>query len=483
MSVRLLSLSYDSRVVALQVLELVILAALAAVVLFQLYAVLGRRVGRGAEEAARTATVLLRRAQHRRALPTPPPRSARWRRSRRATPASMSATSLPGRKSAYQMIVTAFAKGDREALRPLLSPDGDVAASTTPSPNAKRAGREESVEFLHPPRADFETATLAGDIARASVRFLAEFRSRTKDPDGEACRRPPHRRGLDLRAQSQEPQSELDPDPRRRRGGVMRLTDAGALAALPSPPARRNRRPRDAIRLRASRSSRVPPPEPVRRRPPAVEPTSFPRSPAGARTTTPPPWPPSPRPATRSCASPWVGSYGRRGRAPSRRRLREARGGAADAGRGPPLPRDPLPPRADRGRGPAHRLFHAGLLGAHPARRRFSAPVRPEARRPAAQPHPGDYPDRAAIAARPRRRRHRVDAAGGPVLPADPGLRRRSSSRTAPAPAPCSTAPTARPSSASPPRCGGGPARRPPDQRQRHPRLARRPSRTDRPTR
>jgi len=34
----------------LRILELIILAALAAVVLFQLYAVLGRRVGRGADE-------------------------------------------------------------------------------------------------------------------------------------------------------------------------------------------------------------------------------------------------------------------------------------------------------------------------------------------------------------------------------------------------------------------------------------------------
>jgi predicted lipid-binding transport protein (Tim44 family) len=47
-------------------------------------------------------------------------------------------------------------------------------------------GRSESVEFLHPPRADFEGATLLGDMAKASVRFLAEFRSRVKGPEGEA---------------------------------------------------------------------------------------------------------------------------------------------------------------------------------------------------------------------------------------------------------------------------------------------------------
>ena len=43
------------------------------------------------------------------------------------------------------------------------------------------------VEFLHPPRADLEKAEVSGDdLARLTVRFLAEFRSRTKGPEGEA---------------------------------------------------------------------------------------------------------------------------------------------------------------------------------------------------------------------------------------------------------------------------------------------------------
>ena len=47
-------------------------------------------------------------------------------------------------------------------------------------------GRTETVEFLHPPRADLENADVEGDLARVQVRFLAEFRSRTKGPEGEA---------------------------------------------------------------------------------------------------------------------------------------------------------------------------------------------------------------------------------------------------------------------------------------------------------
>ena len=47
-------------------------------------------------------------------------------------------------------------------------------------------GRSETVEILQGPRADVEDVSLAGDLARASVRFLAELRSRCKGPEGES---------------------------------------------------------------------------------------------------------------------------------------------------------------------------------------------------------------------------------------------------------------------------------------------------------
>lgn len=92
---------------------------------------------------------------------------------------------LAGARSAYQMVVTAYAAGDRKTLNNLLAPtvmkgfDGAIAAR-------EAAGRTETVEFLHPPRADLEQADVAGDNARITVRFLAEFRSRTRGPEGEA---------------------------------------------------------------------------------------------------------------------------------------------------------------------------------------------------------------------------------------------------------------------------------------------------------
>ena len=165
-------------------LELIIFAALAVVVLYQLYSVLGRRVGRQPDQ-----------------IDAPAPRA----------PAAAAALDLPedgvvlsglaalrardpgfdvnrflgGAASAYETIVRAFASGDREALAKLLS--RDVLADFEAAIAAREAeGRTETAEFLQKPRADLEKADVDGDTARATVRFLAEFRSRSKDASGEA---------------------------------------------------------------------------------------------------------------------------------------------------------------------------------------------------------------------------------------------------------------------------------------------------------
>jgi predicted lipid-binding transport protein (Tim44 family) len=83
------------------------------------------------------------------------------------------------------MVVRAFAAGDRDTLKNLLAPP--VMASFEAALAEREArGSTETVEFLHPPRADLERADLHGEMARITVRFLAEFRSRTKGPEGEA---------------------------------------------------------------------------------------------------------------------------------------------------------------------------------------------------------------------------------------------------------------------------------------------------------
>src|SRR5207249_4815241 len=92
---------------------------------------------------------------------------------------------LQGARGAYETIVKAFAAADREALRRLVAPA--VLASFEKAIDAREAeGRSEIIEFTQAPRADLESAEAEGDVARAKVRFLAEFRSRSKGPEGEA---------------------------------------------------------------------------------------------------------------------------------------------------------------------------------------------------------------------------------------------------------------------------------------------------------
>jgi predicted lipid-binding transport protein (Tim44 family) len=169
-----------------QILELVIFAALAAVVLFQLYAVLGRRVGRQPEDAQaelarRPAAPELRKPDE--AESSEGLTGIALLRAR--DPSFDVQSFLNGARGAYEIIVRAYADGDRDALKPLLSPsvydafEGGIAAR-------EAEGRTEKVEFLHAPRADLESADVDGQTARVTVRFLAEFRSRTKDATGEA---------------------------------------------------------------------------------------------------------------------------------------------------------------------------------------------------------------------------------------------------------------------------------------------------------
>jgi predicted lipid-binding transport protein (Tim44 family) len=173
----------------LQVLELIIFAGLAAIVLYQLYSVLGRRVGRQPEDqpATETAATSIRptdmtgvAAEEADGVALSGLAAVKAR-----DPAFDVARFLAGSRNAYEMIVKAYAAGDRALLRNLLG-SSVMAAFDTGIAQREAEGRSETVEFLHPPRADMEKAEVtAADIARVTVRFLAEFRSRTKGPEGE----------------------------------------------------------------------------------------------------------------------------------------------------------------------------------------------------------------------------------------------------------------------------------------------------------
>lgn len=171
----------------MQVLELIIFAGLAAIVLYQLYAVLGRRVGRQPGETTPIDT----KVGAPKALDpaSEPPHDGLpltgLAAAKALDPSFDVGRFLAGAKAAYEMIVKSFAAGDRDTLRNLLAPP--VFASFDAAIAQREAeGRTETVEFLHTPRADLEKIEVTrGSTAQVTVRFLAEFRSRTKGPEGE----------------------------------------------------------------------------------------------------------------------------------------------------------------------------------------------------------------------------------------------------------------------------------------------------------
>ena len=165
-------------------LQLILLAAVAAVALFQLYAVLGRRVGRQPEDrAVRAADAApLRRpgvpqTPDAAVLDEPPAGLAAVRA---RDPGFEPQVFLSTARTAYRSIVTAYAAGDREVLKPLLTPDVMTAFESGMAAR-EAAGRQEAVEMPHPPRSDVETAEVDGDRVRITVRFLGELMQTTRD--------------------------------------------------------------------------------------------------------------------------------------------------------------------------------------------------------------------------------------------------------------------------------------------------------------
>ena len=145
--------------------QIVIFAVIAAVLLFQLYNVLGKKVGRQPEDNPK---------------PAPVPAAPAGAREPNFDPHRF----LEGARQAYETIVRAYAKGDRDALRPLLT--DKVMGSFEAGIAAREArGDTEGAELVHPPRADLESATAEGDRALAKVRFLAEVRGSLTPSGGE----------------------------------------------------------------------------------------------------------------------------------------------------------------------------------------------------------------------------------------------------------------------------------------------------------
>ncbi len=91
---------------------------------------------------------------------------------------------LTGAKLAYEIVVSAFARGDRESLRPLLSVemfnsfDHEIAAR-------EKKGETVDFHFIGITKAQLAEAGLKDDLAQVGVLFVSKLVQATRDAKGE----------------------------------------------------------------------------------------------------------------------------------------------------------------------------------------------------------------------------------------------------------------------------------------------------------
>lgn len=91
---------------------------------------------------------------------------------------------IGGARAAYEMIVTAFAAGDRKTLKPLLAREVFDSFSAA---IADREGRGETVEssFVSIEKAEISGADVVGKTAQLTVRFVSKLITATRDRSGQ----------------------------------------------------------------------------------------------------------------------------------------------------------------------------------------------------------------------------------------------------------------------------------------------------------
>lgn len=158
--------------------QVVILAVIAAVALYALYTTLGRRTGAEPPPPpqAKPATAPAEPAARAEA-PAPAPAPAFGGGGvadiSRVDPSFDVGHFLGGARQAYEMIVQAFANGDRAALRPLLTTR--VFSSYDKAIGDRETAGGKGPELVRLKSAEIADAVLDGDVARVAVRFEAEL--------------------------------------------------------------------------------------------------------------------------------------------------------------------------------------------------------------------------------------------------------------------------------------------------------------------
>lgn len=187
----------------MELLQILFFAGLAVFIGVRLYMALGRPVGRSAEEHAREEA---EKAEVREpAVPARDSNSSTDTVARHpatfstvdiaesaydgleaiadADPGFDAAEFVQGARAAYTMIAGAFAKGDVEALEPLLAPRVMTAYREAIETRAAK-GETLSTEIERIKEARLQEASLNGPKAKIKVRFVAEIAHETRAADG-----------------------------------------------------------------------------------------------------------------------------------------------------------------------------------------------------------------------------------------------------------------------------------------------------------
>jgi len=166
--------------------DIILFAMVAAFLVLRLRSVLGRRTGherrpetmlRRAEAPADNKVVSLpNRSPVPPAVATEPPAdavAAGLERIRSADPAFDPAHFLEGARLAFEMIVSAFADGEKDQLRPLLS-DDVYQPFTAAIDERNAAGETLETRIVQLKRLDIVEADLAGRTGRITAKFVSD---------------------------------------------------------------------------------------------------------------------------------------------------------------------------------------------------------------------------------------------------------------------------------------------------------------------
>ena len=181
------------------ILEIIILAMIAAFLGMRLYSVLGRRAEHEEEivpkhfDRGDTAPDARPAQQQPSVIDMPqtdsrlagfPPAIERGLREIASADRRFDLLSfLEGAKGAYEMVLDAFWRGDREELRQLC--DDDVYASFTAALDEReKAGHTLDNRLVRIEDTSVHSAMLDGSTARIAVRFVSDIAALTRDKDG-----------------------------------------------------------------------------------------------------------------------------------------------------------------------------------------------------------------------------------------------------------------------------------------------------------